>query len=384
MIRFLTILLVLSLGGATQAAFTDVDVTHPYFHSVDALQAEGVVEGHKVDGRTMFFPLSKINRAEALKLILLSTETQSELSGGEIFTDVQPYQWFGTYVNTAHQLGIVEGFGDGTFRPANKVIRAEFVKMLFEALEVPVPEAAANEAWYEPYLIVASEYRLLPSSKTADEELSRGEAAEIIYRTQQVAANDFGRKYVFAGTGLASYYNEGFAGRPTASGEIYDPFDLTAAHRTLPFNTRLKVSNAAGEFVVVRITDRGPYHKQRILDLSQGAFERLAPIGTGVLRVDFELFSDPEDEDKAVPAAIRPLLSEQTKQAIVPEVVETKLRETPEEKAEEGGFETIPDKSVMYDQPIFGEAVSSIAKDFFPHVLMRQTIAQNCFSLRLV
>ena len=57
------------------ANFTDVDVTHPYFHSITELQDTGVVEGHEVEGRRKFFPLSEINRAEALKLILLSTQT---------------------------------------------------------------------------------------------------------------------------------------------------------------------------------------------------------------------------------------------------------------------------------------------------------------------
>lgn len=367
---------------SANAKFADVDVTHPYWHSIDELQKNGVVEGHEVGQARMFFPLSKINRAEALKLILLSTETLADTQSGEIFPDVLPEQWFANYVNTAYQLGIVEGFPEGDFRPAAKVLRAEFVKMLFETLEVPVPDPVGEEAWYDPYFMVADEYRLLPSSQDASEELSRGEAAEIIYRTQQVAAGDFTRKYVFSGSGLVSYYNEGFAGRPTASGEIYDPFDLTAAHRTLPFGTRLKVSNQQGDFVVVRVNDRGPYHKNRVLDLSQAAFERLGSIGTGVLAVNFELFSDPEDQVKAIPEAIRPLLSDTTRQADVPESVVEQLRESPEESETLSGVArevkaVIPEKSVMYDQPIFGESAASISTDFFPDVELRQTLAQK-------
>lgn len=366
------------ISSSVSASFADIDVTHPYFQSIDALQNNGVVEGHEVGNTRMFFPLSKINRAEALKLILLSTDTTANAREGDIFADVSPELWFAPYVNTAFEIGVVEGFPDGNFKPANKVLRAEFIKMLFETLEVPVPEALASETWYEPYFVVAAEYRLLPAAKEPSEALNRGEAAEIIYRTQQVATGGFERKYVYHGSGLASYYNEGFAGRLTANGEIYDPMDLTAAHRTLPFGTQIKVHNEAGDFVVVRINDRGPYHKNRVLDLSQGAFERLSPIGAGVLAVEFELFTEPEDQIKAIPEAIRPLLSLETKQPEVPEVVIEKLRtpvvssEAPREQSS-----SLPSKSVMYDQPLYAETGSLIATDFFPEITLRQPFAQT-------
>ena len=373
-------LLTLTLASAdlARATFADIDVTHPYFQSIDELQTSGVVEGHEVGDSRMFFPLSKINRAEALKLILLSSSTPAVLGDGSVFSDVNNEDWFSSYVNTAYALNVVEGFPDGNFKPANKVLRAEFIKMLFETLEVPIPEALESEAWYEPYFVVADEYRLLPSAKEPSEELSRGEAAEIIYRTAQVAAGEFERKYTFAGAGLASYYHESLAGGSTASGEPYNPDDLTAAHRTLPLNTRIKVSNEAGEFVVVRINDRGPYHQNRVLDLSRAAFERLAPLGTGVLMVDFELFTEPEDEIKAIPEAIRPLLSEETRRPEVPEAVIEQLRapqvssEAPQQKAPE-----LLSNSVMYDQPLFGETAALVATNFFPDIQLRQTFSQT-------
>lgn len=82
----------------------------------------------------------------------------------------------------------------------------------------------------------------------------------------------------------ASYYGQGFAGRPTASGERFDPKLLTAAHRTLAFGTLVKVTDTAtGKSVVVRINDRGPFHGNRALDLSEGAARQigLAERGTG-------------------------------------------------------------------------------------------------------
>ena len=86
--------------------------------------------------------------------------------------------------------------------------------------------------------------------------------------------------------GVASYYGSEFAGRPTASGERYDPHRLTAAHRSLPFGTRLRVLNLEnGRSVVVRVNDRGPARKDRILDLSYRAAKRLGFSGAGLARV---------------------------------------------------------------------------------------------------
>jgi rare lipoprotein A len=88
------------------------------------------------------------------------------------------------------------------------------------------------------------------------------------------------------GTWTASWYGDPFHGRPTASGEPFDKNALTAAHRTLPFGTRLRVTYpATGRSVVVRVNDRGPFVPGRDLDLSQAAAERLGLIRAGVARV---------------------------------------------------------------------------------------------------
>ena len=84
----------------------------------------------------------------------------------------------------------------------------------------------------------------------------------------------------------ASWYGAGFAGRTTASGEPFDPRELTAAHRDLPFGTWLEVSNPKnGKKVQVRINDRGPFVPGRELDLSAAAFAYLAHPAEGVIRV---------------------------------------------------------------------------------------------------
>jgi rare lipoprotein A len=87
-------------------------------------------------------------------------------------------------------------------------------------------------------------------------------------------------------SGLASWYGAQFAGRPTASGVPFRPEGMTAAHRTLPFGTRVRVTRVdTGAQVTVVINDRGPYAGGRIIDLSQGAAEQLGMISAGVVQV---------------------------------------------------------------------------------------------------
>jgi rare lipoprotein A len=91
-------------------------------------------------------------------------------------------------------------------------------------------------------------------------------------------------------SGKASYYADKFQGRKTASGERYDQNAKTAAHRTLPFGTKVKVTNVKnGRSVVVRINDRGPFVKGRIIDLSRSAFARIGDPRAGVIRVKIEV-----------------------------------------------------------------------------------------------
>ena len=86
-------------------------------------------------------------------------------------------------------------------------------------------------------------------------------------------------------SGGASFYGEEWNGRRTANGEIFNTYELTAAHKSLPFGTKVKVVNkTTGKSVVVRINDRGPFVKGRTIDLSKKAFQSIASINKGVLK----------------------------------------------------------------------------------------------------
>src|SRR5262245_11314731 len=87
-------------------------------------------------------------------------------------------------------------------------------------------------------------------------------------------------------TGKGSYYADKFEGRPTASGEKFDQDKMTAAHRTLPFGTKVKVTNQAnGRSVTVTVNDRGPFAAGRIIDVSKKAANKLGMVNAGVANV---------------------------------------------------------------------------------------------------
>lgn len=100
--------------------------------------------------------------------------------------------------------------------------------------------------------------------------------------------------------GKASYYGKRFHGKTTASGTPFDQNALTAAHKTLPFGTRLTVKNKNNhKVIVVTITDRGPFIKGRDLDLSKGAMKKLGGISSGVIPVTYCIKSKPATKRKS-------------------------------------------------------------------------------------
>ncbi len=98
-------------------------------------------------------------------------------------------------------------------------------------------------------------------------------------------------KYI---SGICSYYGQKFQGKKTANGEIFDMYKLTAAHKTLPFGTLLKITNLINsKTVVVRINDRGPFVRGRELDLSYAAAKKIAMLATGTTKFSAEIIYIP-------------------------------------------------------------------------------------------
>lgn len=296
---------------ASAAVFSDVSSNHPNFDAINYLYDNGVIEGYEDN---TFRPAKLVNRVEALKIILLGSNVLvPNIQEQEIFPDVMSDAWYGKFVAKAKNLGIVSGDGDtGLFRPGDTVNLAEGLKILLKTGSKESLSPSSNpywdvdmNAWFAPYFEYARQAHLLDQSKAENvypaTPVTRGLLAELMYR--------LANSNLIVPDGEASYYGEKFHGKTTANGEIFDASGYTAAHRTLPFNTRLRVTNAEnGKSIVVRINDRGPYAgENRIIDLSKAAFEVISPLSRGIISVKIEqtqdpVYTPPADIEEAAPA----------------------------------------------------------------------------------
>jgi rare lipoprotein A len=113
----------------------------------------------------------------------------------------------------------------------------------------------------------------------------------VIDKLNNVASNTVRQ---FSQTGVASWYGRQFHGRKTANGETFDMNALTAAHRSLPLNCYIRVTNKNnGKSVVVKVNDRGPFHGNRVVDLSYGAAKQLGITNAGTAKVSIERVAGP-------------------------------------------------------------------------------------------
>ena len=125
-------------------------------------------------------------------------------------------------------------------------------------------------------------------TKTVDvtvptEQKTKTQAKDIVNKSKKSLQTKYGS---------ASFYGPGFHGRKTASGEVFNQNALTAAHRTLPFGTKLRVTcTTTGRSTIVKVNDRGPYHGNRILDLSVGAAKAIGIVEKGVTNVKYEVLN---------------------------------------------------------------------------------------------
>jgi rare lipoprotein A len=105
-------------------------------------------------------------------------------------------------------------------------------------------------------------------------------------------------------SGIASWYGAPYNGRRSANGEVYDMEKLTAAHRTLPFDTWVEVTNLENKKRIdVRITDRGPFVKGRIIDLSLAAAREIDMVAAGTVRVKLKVIQKPQKQKEPLPSS---------------------------------------------------------------------------------
>lgn len=177
MTLFVSIAQIIPAASAETQSFSDVDYTTPYRTAIYSLKDEGVVIGY---GDGTFKPEINISRAEFLKILLKSKNYTGE--GNDCFTDVKGTKWYVPYVCQAKQMGFIEGYGDGTFRPKQSITFAEASKIIVNVLELTADDTK-DENWYQKYIAALEDSRAIPVTITNfDKKITRGEMSEMVWR----------------------------------------------------------------------------------------------------------------------------------------------------------------------------------------------------------
>lgn len=176
----------------SQKEFTDVPRTSAGYEGIEYLRSHNVIKGYQ-DGT--YRPNTRINRAEFVMLItnpyILDTNDMNDCVNDNIpetteivfFPDVRKSAWYATPVCFAKVSHIVDGYPDGTFKPAENINFVEAAKIIAGVFSLQTKNEDMGEFWYKPYVQVLAEQHAIPTSITRfDQILTRGEMAEIIYR----------------------------------------------------------------------------------------------------------------------------------------------------------------------------------------------------------
>lgn len=164
--------------------FNDVEQTHENFDAIYFLYNTNVIEGYEGEKGRSYKPDNKINRAEFLKLIMEGSDHASHQTYEKCFNDVDPDAWYATYICQAKEEGVVNGYGEGKFKPDQTITEVEALKILGELEDWKI-EKNPLEEWFRPYLDFAGEREIIETQETGN-QMTRGDIAEIIYRNTQV------------------------------------------------------------------------------------------------------------------------------------------------------------------------------------------------------
>ena len=168
-------------GKDEESVFSDVDSDYEYFDAINYVEVYGIVEGYS-DGT--YRPEKEINRAEFTKILIEARYPGEATTGEDCFSDIAADQWYAKYVCFAKDEGIISGYSDGSFKPAQSINIAEALKITLETY-FPGYFEEETDPWYEKYWDYADDTGyLLDEWDSASENLSRGAMAELIYRIE--------------------------------------------------------------------------------------------------------------------------------------------------------------------------------------------------------
>ena len=167
------------------AAFLDVTASNPYQDSINYLQSTGVVNGYNNEG-VYYGPEDEITRAAFTKIVLMSKYSEAEIeacdTSSHTFNDVNDADWFAKYVCKAKELGLVNGYADGSFKPNNNINFVEAAKIVV----VNFDGEKTSDPWYKSYVETLANDKAIPVEIVSfDTLINRGQMAEIIVRLLQ-------------------------------------------------------------------------------------------------------------------------------------------------------------------------------------------------------
>jgi hypothetical protein len=189
------------------AAFSDVKSTNVNYDAINYVQSQQIVQGYS-DGT--YGPDININRAEFTKIIINAVYSSSDIdgciqkeveatNGVAFFPDVPKTEWFAKYVCLAKVNGIISGYPDGTFKPANDIKFVEAAKIIVNGFKY---QAGSDAIWYKPFVTVLAGKNAIPTTITGFEKLiTRGEMAEMIYRLKAGITNKDSATYATLANG---------------------------------------------------------------------------------------------------------------------------------------------------------------------------------------
>ena len=176
--------------GANAQTFSDVSSYSVNKDAIDSLKTDNVIQGYS-DGS--YKPDNRINRAEFTKIIVATLVDNP--TGSYCFTDVKD-EWFAKYVCTAKKLGYIGGYADGSFKPGNYINFAEASKIIDKALGVKTVTAGTNGEWFAGYVNGLAQVKAIPSSvQFFDKDVTRGEMAEIVWRVKEKISDKISQDY---------------------------------------------------------------------------------------------------------------------------------------------------------------------------------------------
>lgn len=215
--------IILSACNAAQAAFNDVNSSHENKDAIEYVQAQGIVQGY-ADGT--YKPDNKINRAEFTKIVIEAQFEKAEIASctTSTFNDVATSQWFAKYVCLAQNKNIIAGYPDGTFKPGNNIKFTEAAKIIANTL---FQTAQGTDPWYRSFVDKLGSENAIPISiMEFGKEITRGEMAEMIYRLKAGIQTKSSQTYasIEAGPRIVIDTDSGYTGAKLAGGGLFAPY----------------------------------------------------------------------------------------------------------------------------------------------------------------